>query len=50
MAKNVSPGMKQAMKGKGMGPKMTAGAAGGLGRIQKSDAAGGKGSANIRST
>lgn len=47
---NEPKGMKQAMKGKGMDPKMTAGAAGGLGRIQKSDAAGGKGSAKIRST
>lgn len=50
MANNVSKGMMKAMKGKGMGPKMTAGAAGGLGRIQKSAAAGGKGSAKIRST
>lgn len=50
MAKNVSKGMKAAMRGKGAGPKMTAGAAGGLGRIQKSDAVGGKGSAKIRST
>ena len=48
MAMNVSKGMKKAMRGKGMGPKMTAGAAGGLGRIQKSDAAGGKGSMKIK--
>jgi len=47
---NEPKGMKKAMRGKGAGPKMTAGAAGGLGRIQKSDAAGGKGSAKIRST
>ena len=50
MAMNVSKGMKQAMKGKGLGPKMTAGAAGGLGRLQKSAAVGGKGSMKIRST
>lgn len=49
MAKNVSPGMKAAMRGKGSAPKMTAGAAGGLGRIQKSDAAGAKGSAKVKS-
>lgn len=45
---NEPKGMKQAMRGKGAGPKMTAGAAGGLGRIQKSAAAGGKGSAKIK--
>ena len=45
---NEPKGMKAAMKGKGMGPKMTAGAGGGLGRIQKSDAAGGKGSMKIK--
>jgi hypothetical protein len=50
MAMNVSKGMKKAMKGKSMDPKMTAGAGGGLGRIQKSDQAMGKGSAKIRST
>lgn len=50
MANNVSKGMKKAMKGKGMGPKMTGGAAGGMGRLEKSDAAGGKGSSKIRST
>lgn len=44
---NEPKGMKQAMKGKGSPPKMTAGAAGGLGRIQKSDA-GGKGSMKIK--
>ena len=47
---NEPKGMKQAMKGKGMSPKMTAGAAGGLGRIEKSNAVGGKGSSKIRST
>jgi hypothetical protein len=50
MAMNVSKGMKKAMKGKSMDPKMTAGAGSGLGRIQKSDQAMGKGSAKIRST
>ncbi len=45
---NEPKGMKAAMRGKGAGPKMTAGAAGGLGRIQKSAAAGGKGSMKIK--
>jgi hypothetical protein len=42
--KKMSGGMKAAMKGKGMGPKMTAGAGGATGRLEKSAAAGGKGS------
>lgn len=46
---NVSKGMKKAMKGKGMTPNMTAGAAGGLGRIEKSNAVGAKGSMKIKS-
>lgn len=47
---NEPKGMKKAMKGKGAGPKMTGGAAGGMGRLEKSQAAGGKGSMKIRST
>jgi hypothetical protein len=46
---NVSKGMKKAMKGKSLDPKMTGGAGGGLGRIQKSDQAMGKGSGKIKS-
>ena len=49
MAMNVSKGMKKAMKGKSLDPKMTGGAGGGLGRIQKSDQAMGKGSGKIKS-
>ena len=41
---NEPSGMKAAMRGKGMPPKMTGSAAGGLGRIEKSAAAGKKGS------
>lgn len=48
MAK-ATGGMAAAMKGKGMGPKMTGGAAGGLGRIEKSAAAGADGSQKIKS-
>lgn len=47
MAKSMSGGMKAAMKGKSMDPKMTGGAGGGLGRIQKSDQAMGKGSGKL---
>ncbi len=50
MAMNVSKGMKKAMKGKSATPGITAGASGGLGRIEKSNAVGGKGSAKIRTT
>jgi hypothetical protein len=46
---NEPKGMKAAMRGKGMAPKMTGSAAGGLGRIEKSAAVGGKGSAKIKS-
>jgi hypothetical protein len=49
MAMNVSKGMKKAMKGKSLDPKMTGGAGGGMGRIQKSDQAMGKGSGKIKS-
>lgn len=47
---NVSKGMKKAMKGKSADPKMTGGAAGGMGRIEKSNQAMGKGSGKIRTT
>lgn len=46
---NEPKGMKAAMRGKGVGPKMTGGAGGGTGRLEKSAAAGGKGSAKIKS-
>lgn len=47
--KSQPKGMKKAMKGKSMDPTITGGAAGGLGRIQKSAAAGGKGSMKVKS-
>lgn len=47
---NVSSSMKKAMKGKSATPGISAGAAGGLGRIEKSNAVGAKGSAKIKST
>jgi len=47
---NEPKGMKKAMKGKSLDPKMTGGAAGGMGRIEKSNQAMGKGSGKIKST